>query len=759
MPGLLAGVRVVDLSDDVPEDAGHAAARILSDLGADVVLVEPPEGSPARTRPLAFRAWNAGKRSVVAGEESVRALLASADVVVAGRAPRPDEAPQAVWAAVTPFGLTGPRAHWRASDLSIVAAGGNLYPTGDPDRPPLRCSEPTSTAHTAPEVVVAVLTALATGRPQVVDVSMAEAHLMANMGGPARLAHERNRGRRKGAFTGRTRETWRCRDGWVSFGLRGGGARVRNLQTLTTLCVEAGVATSALADRDWTAYDHRSATDDELAAISADVQAYFDLHTMAELYDVAVRTGLMLAPTNSPREIVGSEQLAARGFFAPFPDGVEAPRTFVAAGPDTELVDRRGDAPPLGSSAAEWADEPVARARRDSPWEGVRIIELGSGAAGPLATGYFADHGATVVRVESASRPDFLRTYTVVKGDPEGSAFFAVLNAGKLDITLDLKHPRGREVLLQLVATADVVADNFAPGAMERLGLGRDELRAVNPGVVLVSATLQGRTGPHRDYPGFGGQGAALSGYTFLTGWPDRAPVGPAGTITDSLAPRFAAACVAAALLHRRRTGEGVDLDLSQVEAAAWSLTPWLLHHTTTGAVAERVGNRHRDASPHGVFPCAGDDRWVTVAIWDDEEWDRLAKLAGIADDGLATVEQRLARVDEVEHLVAEWTRGQSAVDVAETLQGEGLEAYPVLDWADALEDSQLIAREHFVRLAHPVLGEHLYERRGFRLATVDAGPHRAAPTLGQHTRDVLREMLGRTDDEIDALDTEGALR
>ena len=743
MPGLLDGLRVLDVSDDVPEAAGHVAARILRDLGADVVRPE----SAAAGHPV----WGVG----VARVADPAPLLHRAHVVLAGRAPRADEAPQAVWAAITPFGLTGPRAHWRASDLTVVAAGANLYPTGDPDRPPLRCSEPTSAAHTGPEVVVAVLAALASGRPQVVDVSMQESHLMASMGGPARLAHERNRGRRKGAFTGRTRESWRCKDGWVSFGLRGGGARVRNLETLTRLCIAAGVATAATAERDWTAYDHRTATDDELAAISADVQAFFDLHTMAELYDLAVRTGLMLAPANSPREITASEQLAAREFFAPLVDGVPAPTRFVVAGPDPELV------APRSESSADWGGPPVACAepRDGAPWAGVRVLELGSGAAGPLATGYLADHGATVIRVESGARPDFLRTYTVVKGDPDGSAFFAVLNAGKLDITLDLKSPRGRELLLRLAAWADVVADNFAPGAMDRLGLGRDELRAARADLVLVSASLQGQTGPHRDYPGFGGQGAALSGYTFLTGWPDRAPLGPAGTITDSLAPRFVAATVAAALLHRQRTGQGVDLDLSQVEAAAWTLSPWLADYAATGVVRQRIGNRHPVACPHGVFPCAGDDRWLAVAVWDDDDWSRLAKVLGVQDDGLATAAQRHARIDEVEALVAAWTSGRDAAMAAEELQADGLEAYPVLDWADALDDPQLQAREHFVRLPHPVLGEHLYERRGFRLAASAAGPHRAAPTLGQHTSEVLRDVLGLTDDEISTLTAEGALR
>src|SRR5205823_2842855 len=210
---------------------------------------------------------------------------------------------------------------------------------------------------------------------------------------------------------------------------------------------------------------------------------------------------------------------------------------------------------------------------------------------------------------------------------------FDALNAGKLGITLNLKHPRGLELARRLVNEwADAVTENFAPRAMKSFGLDYDRLSADKPDLVMLSACLLGQTGPHRNYPGFGGQGAALSGFNFLTGWPDREPVGPYGTITDSLAPRFAAAALAAALLYRRRTGRGVYLDLAQVEAAAWALTPWLLEYAVHGTVRGRDGNRSHRAVPHGAFPCQGDDRWVAVAAWADHSWERLAAMIGGAD-------------------------------------------------------------------------------------------------------------------------------
>ncbi|HWB66043.1 MAG TPA: CoA transferase [Mycobacteriales bacterium] len=764
MAGLLDGLRVVDLSDGSPEHAGHVAGRVLADLGADVVLVEPPGGVALRAEPLRFLAWSAGKRSVVAepDDDRLAALLRAADVVLATRAPHNGEAPRAAWVAVTAYGLSGPYAEWRGSDLTLSASAAGLYPTGDPDRPPVRCSEGVTAAHGGPEIAVAALTAVASGVPQVVDVSLQETLLLAVMGGPARFPLEHNRGTRRGAFTGRTQESWACKDGWVSFGLRGGPTRVRNLQALTKLCVEDGVATPALTDRDWTAYDHRSISDDELAEITKAVQAYFDRHTMAELYDVAVRTGLMLAPANSPREIADSEQLAARGFYRQLADVPKAPDRFVVAGPEPGLVECRGDAPALGAGPwPNWLCEDVDTAGGAQPlttgegngvWAGLRIVELGSGAAGPLATGYFADHGATVIRIEAPNRPDFLRSYTTIRGNPDGSAFFAVLNAGKLDVALDLKDPAQLDVARRLIATADVVAENFAPGAMDRLGLGADVVRELNPTAVRLSACLNGQTGPHRDFPGFGGQGAALSGYTFLTGWPDRAPVGPAGTITDSLAPRFGAACLAAALAHRRRTGQGVDLDLSQVEAAIWTLSPWLMAYTRDGVIGERVGNDRPGACPHGAFPAAGKDCWVAIAVWDDDDWSRLCEVVGNRPAGLDTAADRAAHPDEVAAFVTDWTSRLDPADAASALQAGGVEAAPVHDWESVLSDPQLVAREHFVKLPHPVLGDHVYEQRGFRLTTTPGRPRAAGPLLGQHNHQVLTDVLGMSDAEMTAL-------
>jgi benzylsuccinate CoA-transferase BbsF subunit len=394
-------------------------------------------------------------------------------------------------------------------------------------------------------------------------------------------------------------------------------------------------------------------------------------------------------------------------------------------------------------------------------WEGTKILEFGSGAAGPISTRFFVEHGATVLRVESRSRPDFLRVYALGPNNPhglEGAPMFDGLNVGKHGVTLNLKHPKGIELARRLVAEwADAVVENFAPRAMRGFGLDYETLAESKPDLVMVSSCLQGQTGPHRDYPGFGGQGAALSGFNWLTGWPDREPVGPYGTITDSLAPRFVASAVAAGLLYRRRTGRGVHFDLAQVEAGSYSLSPWLLEYELDGVIGSRMGNRSPRAVPHGAFACRGDDRWVAIACWTDDEWARLTGVIGFQDLSLASLAARLERVDEVEAAVEAWTSTRTREDVADELQAAGIEAVPVQDFGDIHDDPQVAFREHFVPLVHAHMGDRLYERNGFRLSGAPNGYAQSGPTLGQDNDWVFGELLGLSPAERKSLEADGA--
>jgi crotonobetainyl-CoA:carnitine CoA-transferase CaiB-like acyl-CoA transferase len=372
-----------------------------------------------------------------------------------------------------------------------------------------------------------------------------------------------------------------------------------------------------------------------------------------------------------------------------------------------------------------------------------------------------------VLRIESRTRPDFLRAMALA--DPahphglEGAPLYDGLNVGKRNLTLNLKHPDAVALVKRLVIEwADAVAENFAPRAMQGFGLGYDSLAAIKPDLVMISACLNGQTGPHKDYPGFGGQGAALSGYNWLTGWPDREPVGPYATITDSLAPRYVAAALAAGLLYRRRTGRGAYLDLSQVEVGTWTLSPWLLAQELDGETGRRDANRSPRAVPHGAFPCAPegdvDDRWIAIAAWTDDEWAVLAELIGLTDPALATLEGRRERIDEVEAAVAVWTAPRTRAEIAADLQRRGIEAVPVQDFGDIHDDPQVPERHHFVPLVHPVTGPGLYERNGFRLSDAPSGYEQAGPTLGQDNDWVLADLLGLSTDEQARLREAGAV-
>jgi benzylsuccinate CoA-transferase BbsF subunit len=403
-------------------------------------------------------------------------------------------------------------------------------------------------------------------------------------------------------------------------------------------------------------------------------------------------------------------------------------------------------------------------AARRPAWSDTTIIEFGTGAAGPIAVRYFAEHGAKVIRIESRTRPDFLRTYG--SNGPyglEGSDMFDSLNVGKLGVTLNLKHPEGVGIARKLIALADAVAENFAPRAMRGFGLDYASLATEKPSLVMVSSCLQGQTGPHRDYPGFGGQGSALGGYNILTGWPDREPIGPFGTITDSLAPRFVATALAAGLLYNRRTGNGVYLDVSQAESAVYSLSPWIADYTVNGRIRTRQGNRSERFSPHGVFACKGEDRFVAIACFSDGDWRNLAGVLGIDERetdrlGSLSSRQQERERDKIEEAIAMWTSQREADEVAAELQGLKIEAVPVADLGDAFADPQLGHRAHFVALEHPLMGECYYERNGFRLSDADAGYDRTSPLLGEHNEMVLGELLGMSTADIARLRDEGVL-
>src|SRR5262249_36191062 len=316
-----------------------------------------------------------------------------------------------------------------------------------------------------------------------------------------------------------------------------------------------------------------------------------------------------------------------------------------------------------------------------------------------------------------------------------------------LGLTLDLSQDAGRAVVLDLVRWADVVTESFSPKAMRAWSFDYASLRQVKPDIVMLSTCLMGQSGPLAQFAGFGNLAAALSGFFSLTGWPDRPPAGPFGAYTDYVAPRVTAVAILAALDYRRRTGQGQYIDQSQAESALHFLTPALLDYTVNGRCQERVGNVDAYLAPHGVYPAAGTDRWLAIAVRDEAQWQALCEVIGRPELGqdprFATSTARLVHRDALDTMLAAWTQEHDAHAAEAALRARRAPASAVQNSQELSSDPQLLQRGHFVQLPHALHGTTTVEGSRFRLSRTPAHVARAAPTLGRDNQYVLETILG----------------
>lgn len=390
------------------------------------------------------------------------------------------------------------------------------------------------------------------------------------------------------------------------------------------------------------------------------------------------------------------------------------------------------------------------------PLDDVRILDFTWVMAGPATTRILADYGATIVRIESPTRVDTARTLQPFLNDKPGSdtsGLYGNCNAGKFGIALDLKNAAAREIVFDLVRWANVVTESFSPGTIRDLGFGYESLRAVKPDIIMLSTCLMGQSGPQANLAGFGNMAAAVCGFYELTGWPDRPPAGPFGAYTDYIVPRFSASAILAALDYRRRTGQGQYIDQAQAETALHALGPAMLDFTVNGRVQGRTGNDDVRFAPHGVYPAAGEDRWVAIACRDDNDWTNLCAAMGrddlAADPRFATAAQRLGRRAELDALVSAWSRGHEAHQLEAILQARGAPAHEVQNSYEMWRDPQLHHRGHFVKLEHPTLGAFTVEGSRTHLSRTPAQVRHAAPSLGQDNAWVLQNILGYDEQRI----------
>ena len=805
--GPLAGTRVLDLTDQRAALAG----RILAALGADVVKVEPPEGSPLRAIPpfderpdhprtsLYWQALAAGTSSLVldlgrdAGQARLRDLARRADILIESAPPgwmaaRGLDAaalralnPRLIVTSVTPYGQDGPKAEWPASELTIEAAGGRLSLQGDRDRVPFPIGYPQASFHAggqaAADTVIALNERAVSGLGQHLDTSMQAAMIWTLMdttgfppatgGDPPGSGDDRAiwGGQRSGA--GRLAP---CADGWLSAAFQ-----VGQLGAVMPDILDEPDIDPRLRQVEWDAWEQAAAAgavpEALLDAVSHALGLYLQRRTKRELMAWAVRTGIRLAPVNTTRDLLDAVQLEARGFWHTV-EGAHFPGPFARLS-RTPLVPPRA-APALGeggeAAVAAWplpaaSSETPPSGRTGEAFAGLRVADFSWVAAGPMTARALADHGATVVHVESTTRLDVLRRLPPFLGNVpalDRGQWVSNMNASKFGLALNLGTPEGRAVARRLADWADVVVESFTPGTMKRFGLDYATLSEHHPDLIMFSTCLMGQDGPHASYGGFGTQGAAIAGFQAVTGWPDRPPSGPFGPYSDVILPRFGIPALAAAILERRTSGRGQHIDIAQVETAIHFLAPAVLDEAVNGRTAGLAGLRSATACPNTILRTAGVERFVALSVETPAHWRALVEavpaLGVFAGTSFEAVEARRAVEPDIDARLQEWAALLPVREVEARLVRAGVPAAVVQRMTDLHADPQLHAREFFVPLVHQVMGTMPYDGLATRFSAKRQQMHRAGPVIGEHTEYVLRDLLHFTDREVEEAAAAGAL-
>ncbi|MGY0055288.1 CoA transferase [Streptomyces sp. LZ34] len=760
-------IRVVELSSPFTRFAG----RLLVGLGHEVVLVEPEEGDASR-RELngdAFVHWHAGKRSVTPESPGeLRRLLEGADILLDGT---PDGAGEAVTGLdhlvhvrVTPFGTVGPRSHWQGTDLVVAALGGMLAQVGDPDGPPLRLPENQAEQLAGVHAAIAALLGLRARREgpgQLADVSAQACVAAALEAGTLAYLHEDRVPPRPGRVHPLVPHgLFRAADGYLGGGL---GGSPRMWDALLDWLREEG-AEADLAEPRWQDPVERKKHQEHVFKV---VQDFVGRWPKARFAELAQARKLPWAAVDLPQEMTDNPQLAARDFFTrvagrtdlgfpfAFPEGHRIKELDLPdRGADQRLLHERRPTPRV----------PVAPEPARPALHGVRVLDLTWVLAGPYATKVLADHGADVIKVESMGRPDptrfapFMHLSRGPHTDPDTNGYFNEVNRNKRSLALDTRTEDGIAVLRALIASCDVLVENFSATVMTKLGLGYDTLREINPRLVYVSMSGMGHTGPRSGWVSYADTVSASSGLTGLTGWGPDDVVGVIYGHGDIVAGLQAALATVAALEHREETGRGQHIDLSQLEAIASHMGTSLLNPL------EPAGNTHPHWSPQGVYRCLGADRWLAVSVRDDTEWAALYTVIGrpdlATDERTRTAGERSRHTGLVDDALAAWARSQPADAAAELLQEKGIPAGAVQDGRDLVEhDPQLRARGFYVRVEHPAAGAFLHEGPPVRLTRTHGSIRKAAPVLGADTDDILREVAGLPPERIRELRERGVLR
>ncbi|RAV11693.1 CoA transferase [Mycolicibacterium sp. GF69] len=756
---LLASMRVLDLGG--AESDG--VSRLYADLGADVLKIEPPGGSTARSAlptmagvSVPFALSNANKRcamldpAVSADRSRLFELAGAADIVVDGGNPGgaakfgtscaalARRFGHLVALSVTDFGTEGPYASWRGTDAVLYALSTALSrtgpTTGTPVLPPVGLASGTAAAQAAWAALAAYYRRLRDGTGDYIDFSRFEGVLQ-SLDPPFGSEGQAAVGVKK------TTEIWRGRPRnqniYPIFACKDGHVRICLLSSRQWRGMRAWLGEpEQFADPKFDTIAARYASSRELNALIADFVAP---QTMDTLVTQGQQRGVPIAPVLTPTQALASEHFHAVGALttAQFAPGAEV---IAPAGPfvvDGQHAGVRSLAPDPGADEPSWGAEssaaPVDAAAVRRPFDGLRILDLGVIVAGGELGRLFADLGAEVIKIESAAYPDGLRQ------TPPGqvmSRSWALTHRNEQSLGLDLRSPAGAELFSRLVVGADAVFANFKPGTLAALGFSYERLRELNPRIVLAESSAFGSTGPWSGRMGYGPLVRATTGVTAVWASADGGFYDATTVFPDHVSSRITAIAALAALIRRDRTGQPAHVHVSQAEAAVHQLATRYVAESACAADLSILD----ETAEHGVYPCAGEDEWCVISLQSEADRNMLAELTGGVD-------------------IAEWTRTRDKTAVANTLQDAGIAAAPMNRVVDVPADPQVCAREVFAHMAHPLFEAPMLAETGpAPYANIPPAQMRPAPMPGEQTHEICQRILGITVGDTDRLIADGVL-
>ena len=752
MAEALAGIRVLEAGGGA---ALAYAGKLFADFGAEVLKLEAADDPLHTAWPLvedrsALQAWLNTNKHLVSG--SIAALAPSCHVLLDARSMPADEAlpPHLVTTRISWFGETGPYAGFAATDVTCRALAGVFACTGPVEGPPAMLGGIAGEVLGGIAAFIATAASLWGGGGRRMEASIHEANIsIAEYQAAQALTNpevEQRLGINRFAPTC-PMGVYRCREGWL-------GVTIVTPAQWRSYCEMVGLPALA-EDPDLVIGLDRMRQADRLDAVFSakllerTAESWFQ-EALARRLPFAVvpeMATLLATPTHRARNAFQQVHLGGVSF-----EGPTLPLRLTRTPPRHEAMPRETPqpAPALHGGKASQA----------LPLQGVRVVDLSMGWAGPLCTRSLGDLGAEIIKVEAIQYPDWWRGV-----DPRPAFFaerryeqdvrFAFQNRNKRGITLDLSRSEGAALLQQLVAQSDAVVENYAAEVLPKLGLDYAVLRRARPDLVMLSMPAFGAEGPWRDARAYGSTLEHASGLPTVAGPADAPPMTNQLAYGDPVGGLNAAAALLIALLHRKETGEGQHIDLAQVECMFPLVAPWMIAQSALGDPGPRRGNRHPMMAPHGAFPCA-DKGWIAIAITDDGAWSRLCRLLGRGDLAVLELEARRAREDELEAVLAQWTRGQDADAAMLAMQALGIAA-GVVRWPTGLRtDAHLAARGFWQEAERPFLGVHRLPSAPFRpLRGAPLPITRPAPTLGQENSAILGGLLGLDAARIAALAAE----